>query len=48
MGLVMLEHFGEAGDAAGGQRVHRTRADAVDADLLGAQVVSQVPGTSLK
>ena len=42
VGLVMLEHFGEAGDAAGGQRIDRAGADAVDANLFRTQIIGEV------
>ena len=38
----MLEHAGEAGDAAGGQRINRPSADAVHADFLFAQITGQI------
>ena len=37
-----LDHLAEAGDAAGGQRLHRAGADAIDADLLPAEVPCEI------
>src|ERR1035441_7274054 len=40
--FVVLEHLVEAANAPRGQRVHRAGADAVDADLLRAEIVGEI------
>ena len=40
--FVMLQHVGETGDAARGQRVHRAGADAVHADFFRTQIVGEI------
>src|SRR5688572_14619461 len=48
MGFVMLEHIGEAGNAAGGQGVYRAGTDAIHADFLRTKIVSKVAGGSFE
>src|SRR5579864_2576999 len=42
VGFIMLEHFGKAADAAGGEGIHWAGADAIDADFFRAEIVRQI------
>ena len=45
---MMIDHFADAGYAAGGKRFNRPSGDSIDSDVAGSEIMGQVPDGGLK